>query len=134
MFCGYFNNHLVYALNFTLDPVISSTISPVYTKYVNQDTERTGKVRWDPENVDPEITITANAHGLGFGHPKLKDVYIASDKPLSAYSGQNKQIGIMDVWKGSGEERSEPRTETVTVSYSKMIPQEAGTYNWGPMV
>ena len=121
---------VVYALTFTLDPVISSTISPVYTKYVNQETERTGKVRWDPDNLYPEITIVANAHGLGFGQAKLQNIYFASETSIAVYSGENKQIGIMDVWTGSGEERSTPLTDTISATYSKLIPQEAGTYNW----
>ena len=121
---------IVYALSFTIDPVISANISTVYTKYVNQETAQTGKVRWKPDDLEAGITIAASAHGLGYGQAKLQNINFASDPPLAVYSGSNKQIGIMEVWQGSGGERSISMTETVSVTYTRWIPQTAGTYTW----
>ena len=125
---------IVYALSFTLDPVISANISPVYTKYVNQETVQTGKVRWDPVNLNAEITIASNAHGLGYGQAKLQNINLASDSSLAVYSGTNTQIGVMDVWRGSGEERSIPQTKTISVTYTKWIPKMKALIHGVPMV
>ena len=98
---------------------------------MNQETETTGKVRWDPENLDVGISLVANAHGLGYGQAILKNIKYASDKPVSLYGGGNKKIGIMEVWDGSGGEKSTPQTETVSVTYTRRIPEEAGDdYEW----